>query len=72
MWGMFGKPLRKRAIWNTLGLHAAPTTCLRFLCFLDSACVAFCLFLSTGSHVRIIRIMINNKHQHTEDLCCFR
>ena len=29
MWGIFGKPL-KRAIWNTLGLHAVLTTCLRF------------------------------------------
>ena len=30
MWGIFGKPL-KRAIWNTLGLHAVLTTCLTFL-----------------------------------------
>ena len=29
MWGIFGKPL-KRAIWNTLGLHAVLTTCSRF------------------------------------------
>ena len=53
MWGIFGKPL-KRAIWNTLGLHVVLTTCLRFLSFLDSACVACCRFLSTDSHhVRI-------------------
>ena len=29
MWGTFGKP-SKRAIWNTPGLHAVLTTCLRF------------------------------------------
>ena len=29
MGGIFGKPL-KRAVWNTLGLHAVLTTCLRF------------------------------------------
>ena len=29
MWGRFGKPLKK-AIWNTLGLHAVLTVCLRF------------------------------------------
>ena len=29
MWGRFGKPL-KRAVWNTLGLHAVLTVCLRF------------------------------------------
>ena len=28
-WGIFGNPL-KRAIWNTLGLHAVLTTCLIF------------------------------------------
>ena len=50
---MFGKPLN-RAIWNTLGLHAVLTTCLIFSSVLDSACVACCLLLSTGSHhVRI-------------------
>ena len=50
MWGIFGKPL-KRAIWNTLGLHAVLTTCLRFSSVLDVVC---CLFLSTGScHVFI-------------------
>ena len=43
MWGIFGKPL-KRAIWNTLGLHAGLTTCLRFSSLFDSACVACCLF----------------------------
>ena len=53
MWGIFGKPL-KRAIWNTLGLHVVLIVCLRFLSFLDSACVACWLFLSTDSHhVRI-------------------
>ena len=53
MWGIFGKPL-KRAIWNTLGLHAILTACLRFLSILDDAGVACCLFLSPGSyHVRI-------------------
>ena len=44
MWGIFGNPL-KRAIQNTLGLHAVLTTCLRFSSFLDSACVACCLLL---------------------------
>ena len=53
MWGIFGKPL-KRAIWNTPGLHAVLTTCLRFSSVLDNACVVGCLFLSTGScHVFI-------------------
>ena len=52
MWGIFGMPL-KRAIWNTLGLHAVLTTCMRFSSVSDGACVAVCLFLSTGSHVRI-------------------
>ena len=53
MWGIFGKPL-KRAIWNTLGLHAVLTTCLRFSSVSDRACVACCLFFSSGSyHVRI-------------------
>ena len=62
MWGIFGKP-SKRAIWNTLGLHAVLTTCLRLLCILDGACVACCLFLSTGSyHVRI---------QIHATCCCF-
>ena len=37
MWGIFGKPL-KRAIWNTLGLHAVLTVCLIFLSFLDGTC----------------------------------
>ena len=49
MWGIFGKPL-KRAIWNSLGLHTVPTICLRSSSGLDDACVAFWLFLSTGSH----------------------
>ena len=55
MWGIFGKPL-KRAIWNTLGLHAVLTVCLIFLSFLGGACVACCLFLSTGSHEVCIQI----------------
>ena len=45
MWGIFGKPL-KRGIWNTLGVHAGLTVCLRFLSFLDGACVACCLFFN--------------------------
>ena len=55
MWGIFGKPL-ERAIRNTLGLHAVPTTCLRFSSVLDDACVACCLFLSIGSHHVCIQI----------------
>ena len=47
--GYIRKPLKK-AIWDTLGLHAAVTVCLRFLSFLDGARVARCLLLSTGSH----------------------
>ena len=35
MWGIFGKPF-KRAIWNSLGLHAVLTTCLRFSSVVDS------------------------------------
>ena len=42
MWGVFGKALKK-AIWNTLGLHAVLTICLRFSSLLDSVCVACCL-----------------------------
>ena len=56
MWGIFGKPL-KGAIWNTLGLHTVLTVCLRFLSFLDGACVACCLLLSTGSHY--VRLQIH-------------
>ena len=62
MWGIFGKPL-KMAISNTLGLHVVLTVCLRFLSVLDGACVACCLYLSTGSHH--VRIQI-----HTT-CCCF-
>ena len=62
MWVIFGKPL-KWAIRNTPGLHAVLTTCLRFLSALDSACVACCLFLLTGSHHVFIQI-------HTT-CCCF-
>ena len=46
--GIFGKPL-KRAIWNTLGLHAVLTTCLRFLSHSDGACVACCLFFQQAA-----------------------
>ena len=62
MQGIFGKPL-ERAIWNTLGLHAVPTTCLRFSSCSDGACVACCLFLSTGSYHVCIQI-------HSTG-CCF-
>ena len=62
MSGIFGKPL-KRAIWNTLGLHAVLTTCLRFLPVLGDACVPCCLFLSTGSYP--VRIQIHSTR------CCF-
>ena len=62
MWGIFRKPL-KRAIWNTLGLLAVLTTCLRFLSVLDGARVFCCLFLSTGSYHVYIQI-------HSTD-CCF-
>ena len=55
MWGIFGKPL-KRAIWNTLGLHVVLTTCLRSLSDLDGACVACCVFLSTGRYHVCIQI----------------
>ena len=62
MWGIFGKPL-KRAIWNTLGLHVVLTTCLKFLSVSDSACVACCLFFSTGSCHVFIQIHATG--------CCF-
>ena len=55
MWRIFGK-LLKRAIRNTLGLHAVLMVCLKILSFLDTACVACCLFLSTGSHHVCIQI----------------
>ena len=42
MWGIFGKPL-KWAIWNTLGLHALLTTCLRFSSVLDGVSVGRCI-----------------------------
>ena len=62
MWGILGKPL-KRAIWNTPGLHAVLTTCLRFLSVSDGACVACCLFFSTGSCHVFIQIHATG--------CCF-
>ena len=49
MWGIFGKPL-KRAIWNTPGLHAVLTTCVRFLSVSDDVCAACCPLLLTGTH----------------------
>ena len=55
MWGIFGKPL-KRAIWNTLGLHAVPTTCFRFSSVLDGACVACCLFLKKAATTSTYRL----------------
>ena len=51
MWGTFEKPL-KRAIWNTLGLHAVLTTCLRSLSVLDSTVLpaaSFCQQAGTMS-----------------------
>ena len=62
MWGIFGKPL-KRATWNTLGLHAVLTTCLRFLSVLDRACVDCCLVILTGSYHVFIQIHATG--------CCF-
>ena len=62
MWGISGKPL-KRAIWNTPGLIAGLTTCLRFSSVLDGACVACCLFLLTGSCHVLIQIYTTG--------CCF-
>ena len=65
MWGVFGKPLKK-AIWNTLGLHAVLTICLRFLSVLDDACVACCVFLSTGSYCpqtnSLQRLLLSRMH----------
>ena len=59
--GIFGKSL-KRAICNTLGLHAVLTTCLGFLSLLDDGCVACCLLLSCSYHVCI---------QIHATCCCF-
>ena len=51
--GYIRKALEKGYLEH-LGLHAVPTTCLRFSSVLVDACVACRLFLSTGSyHVRI-------------------
>ena len=52
---------REKGYFGHLGLHAVLMICLRFSSFLDSACVACCLFLSTGSY----RIQIN------ATCCCF-
>ena len=57
MWGMFGKPL-KRAIWNTPGLHAVLTTCLRFLSVSDDVCAACCPLLLTGTHHVCLQIHV--------------
>ena len=62
MWGIFRKPL-KRAIWDTLGLHAVLRKCLRFSSVLDDACVACCLFLATGSYHVFIQVDFTG--------CCF-
>ena len=62
MWGIFGKPL-KRAIWNTPGLLAGLTTCLRFSSVFDNACVVCCLFLLTDSCHVFIQIHATG--------CCF-
>ena len=51
MWGIFRKPL-KGAIWNTLGLHAVLTVCLRFSSFLDGGglpAASFCQQAATMS-----------------------
>ena len=45
------------------GLHVVLTTCLRFLCVSDGACVACCLFFSTGSCHVFIQIHATG--------CCF-
>ena len=46
MWGIFGKPL-KRAIWNTPGLHAVQTICLRFSSFFGQClCCLLPLFVN--------------------------
>ena len=45
MWGIFGKPL-KRAIWNTLGLHAVLTTCEIFVRFGRCMCCLLPLFFN--------------------------
>ena len=51
MWGILGKPF-KRAIWNSLGLHAVFTTCLRFSSVLDGCVLpaaSFCQQAATMS-----------------------
>ena len=48
MWGIFGKPL-KRAIWNTLGLHAVLTSDDMFeifVCFRRRVCCLLPLFFN--------------------------
>ena len=62
MWGIFRKPLKK-AIWNTPGLLAGLTTCLRFPSIFEDACVVCCLFLLTGSCHVFIQIHATG--------CCF-
>ena len=56
--GIFGKPLN-RAIWNTLGLHAVLTMCLRFSSVWDTTCVACCLFLSKGGALSAVQAQCN-------------
>ena len=60
--GYIRKALEKGYLEH-LGLHAVLTTFLRFLSVLDRACVACCLFLSTGSDHVCIQI-------HSTG-CCF-
>ena len=69
MWGRFGKPL-KRAIWNTLGLRAVLTTCLRFSSLLDDARVACCLLLSTGRYHTNSRNVLLLPLMHHRNLWC--
>ena len=53
--GYILKALEKGYLKNP-GLHAGLTICLRFSSVLDVACVACCLFLSTGSYHVCIQI----------------
>ena len=72
MWGIFGKPL-KRAIWNTPGLHAVLTTCVRFLSVSDDVCAACCPLLLTGTHhvcLQISRNVLLPPPMHYRNLWC--
>ena len=63
MWGIFRKPL-ERAIWNTLGLHAVRTTCLRFSSILDGVCVllvaSFCQQAANNIFCTLPRVTLPN------------